>query len=813
MSRLQNFEDVIEELKYRLRDYMHDQGINTKGNFNCPHPEHQDTVASAGLVPASDFTKWKCFGCGERGDIFDLVHYLEDKPESGPAYIEETVIPLAERFGIDVKLREPTEEELFIIDSFRAYKAAADYISSNLSDLAKQEIEKREWDEESAKSRLIGSVDSFENYKMHMENHFPINFLQSIDLLKRDLFNENNLIFTVCDSHGRPCGFGARNLRHDPDNRESIKYINTSARNQIYEKSKRLYDIHIAKKESSPTYIMEGYTDVETAMQQGMKNSTCVGGTAFTEHHIVELSRLGKTDVVLAMDGDKAGHNSVNAILKSFTAHRQFTIHVISIPENLDPDGYIRKYGVERFKKLRHWTAFEWTLSLYDDRIDSALIRKEVVPIIASQWSPIEREKMAKVLSDKIGVSVNAIIDEVSQILNEKEAKKAQEQESVISSLISDLKQNPRDWRLSMNSAMQNLENLSSDYNEETFSSAAYLKELNLIEEDEEQSEETETFFHLENMKEFSEAVRGDWRECLNVIGGGANTGKTAFMANLALAIAQIDDFPEEESPLVLFHTIDDTVRQFTTRLACQFATELMPHITLNMIKRPNAYPQTKMINEARRYAYSKLKELVATNRIVVKGGEEGGGANLSFGRDLISHYRKLYPKRRMQYFVDNFHRLRDFSHISDERLRFKKLSTASKDIAKEFDMTVWATMEYNKSGSWEGRPTNNSISESIAMEYDANLICHVYNDLHTKRDDAEIFFKRTDDEGREYKAPRVELIFGKNKISDYKGTLYFDFYTEQSRYQAVPRSVVNEDINRAREARKQDKQGARRTY
>ena len=812
MSRLQNFEEVAEQLKYKLRDYMKEKGISTVGNFSCPHPAHEDKVASAGLVPASDFTKWKCFGCGERGDIFDMISYLDGKPASGPQFIEETLIPLAEQHGIEVKLREPTEEERFRIDSFRAYKNAAEYISRNVTAAAEEEMKKRGWDKVSCTERLIGSVPSFDSYSEFMqERGFSISFLTDIDLYKRDLFNENNLIFTVCDQHGRPCGFGAKNLIFDKSNPESKKYINTSAKAQIYEKSKRLYNIHIAKRTDEPVYIMEGYGDVETALQHGMSNATCVGGTAFTEHHIVELSKLGKTDIVICMDGDEQGLKSIDSILEKFVSHRQFTINIVSIPEGLDPDDFIRKYGIQKFQQLRQWTAFEWKLNGYDDRIDPTLIRREVVPIIASQWSPIERERMAQILSDRIGVSTGAILQEVSQILDEKQARKAQEQETLISSLIGDLRMNPADWRLSISSATQNLELLSSDYSEETFSSVAYLKELSLIEEMEQNLDESEVTYHIPGMPEFSDAVKGDWTSTLNVIGGGANTGKTALMSNLALSLARLDGFEDDESPLILFHTIDDTVRQFTTRLVCQFAYERMANITLNMIKRPNAYQQTRIINEARKYGYQKLRELISSNRLIVRGGEEGGGASLSFAKDMISYYKKLYPHKKVQYFLDNFHRLRDYSHISDERVRFKKLSTATKDIAKEHEMPIWATMEYSKSGTWEGRPTNNSISESIAMEYDANLICHVYNDLHVKRDDAEIYFNRTDSEGNQYKAPRIELIFGKNKINEYKGTLYFDFFTEQSRFQAVPRSVVNEDIQRLREARDQEKKNARR--
>lgn len=803
MSRIKNFDEVVERIKSHLVDYLEEQGINTKTNFNCIDKDHEDQVASCGVMKQSDFTKWHCFGCGTFGDIFDACASLEGKPDSGPEYIKETVLYLADKYGIEIQMEEPTEEEKYRMEAFNAYKKAAHYIAAHPTDKALEEMRRREWDTKECATRLIGSVDSFENYKEYMKSQgFTVSFLDSIDLMNKYLFNENNLLFTVCDEYGRPCGFGARNLDHDPDNKDSRKYINsknfgTDVKCQIYEKSKRLYNIHNAKREVGGLHIMEGYGDVETAIQAGLPKTVCVGGTSFTDYHIIELSKMGLTEIVLCMDGDKRGQDSLDRMLEKFTGHKEFSVYVISIPEGLDPDDYIRKYGIERFKGLKRWTAFEWKLNSYDDRIDTLLIRKEVVPLIASESSPILREEMAKTLSERIGITTDAIKAEVDQILNETERKRAQERKAILDTLITDLKICPDDWRLSVNKATQNLEMLTDAHSEDTLSAIAYLKDLESICKEEEEKDPHERTFDLPDWREFTEAVKGDWTATLNVIGGAANSGKTGLMANIALQLAKSED----DDVMVIFHTIDDTVAQFTTRLVCQFAQEIMPTITLNQIKNPNAYSQSRRINEARRYGYEELKKLVAKNKLVVRGGEQGsGGATLSFAQDLIRYNKKLYPGKRIAYFLDNFHRLRDFANL-DERIRFKNLSNATKDLAKREGIGIWATMEYNKATGQE-RPTNNSIAESIAMEYDANIIIHVYNELHNKRDDAELYFMRVDAEGRRYRAPRIELIFGKNKVSSFKGRLYFDFYTEQSRYVPVAASVVEADMQAAKEAK-----------
>ena len=84
MSRLKNFDQVVEQLKLKLIDYLEEQGINTKQQFSCIHADHTDDRPSCGIIRQSNFTKWNCFACGESGDIFDACTHLEGKPSNGP---------------------------------------------------------------------------------------------------------------------------------------------------------------------------------------------------------------------------------------------------------------------------------------------------------------------------------------------------------------------------------------------------------------------------------------------------------------------------------------------------------------------------------------------------------------------------------------------------------------------------------------------------------------------------------------------------------------------------------------------------------
>ena len=252
--KITNFDEVIESIKDHLKEYLEGKGINTNQPFKCIDPDHTDDNPSCGLVPGN--RRWNCFGCGARGDIFDAIHFMEKKPYTGAAFVQETVVYLANKFGIKVKERELAPEELRRIETFNAYKKAASYIAQHATEAAKTEMKRRNWDINLCSERGIGSVDSTHNFIHYLsEQGYSSKFLDDIDLTRNNLFNPNNLIFTVTDEKGRPCGFAAKNLLHNPKDKNSAKYINsrntdTDVRNNIYDKGKRLYNIFNAKRDN-----------------------------------------------------------------------------------------------------------------------------------------------------------------------------------------------------------------------------------------------------------------------------------------------------------------------------------------------------------------------------------------------------------------------------------------------------------------------------------------------------------------------------------------------------------------------------------
>ena len=97
-----------------------------------------------------------------------------------------------------------------------------------------------------------------------------------------------------------------------------------------------------------------------------------------------------------------------------------------------------------------------------------------------------------------------------------------------------------------------------------------------------------------------------------------------------------------------------------------------------------------------------------------------------------------------------------------------------------KYDCTICCTVEYTKIPKGE-KPNNNNIAESVALEYDANMIMHMYSELHSLREKAELYF---DEYGQQY--PIIELSLGKNKIASYKGNVWFKVYPDKAFYEEI---------------------------
>ncbi len=799
--QIKNFNEVTKELQTYLVSYLEEKGIDTKKKFSCLSPKHEDSNPSCSIIPGG--IRAFCYGCSQAFDIFDAVRILEKKAAHGPTFVTDVLQYLAEKYNVVLELGEVSEEKIYELSTYRAYKVAADYILSQpLNKIAEKEVKRRKWSHETLTSTGTGCVPSYEAFieHLHFNGYTDDEFLRDSDLTRSDIFNKDNLIFTVSDEYGHPVGFAARNLLFKKDDPTTgSKFINqrtTGIKCNIYQKGKRLYGFNLAKEEPGTIYLFEGQGDVLTAREAGLLNCCAIGSTALTTDHILLLKEFNKLNITLATDGDEAGQNAIEKLLDTrFAGHKDMRVSIIRIPGGLDPDDFIRENGIEEFRNLAKWSAFEWRLERFTDKSDPAEISKAMIPFIINEPSYLAQEDMCKILARITGYSLKAIASEVERLQNAHEERKASERRVVVERALKDVLDNPDDAETTLTSARDKLFEIAKKYDEDYMSEEACLKEITtqrLFEEN--KSDKFSGFILGPDLQNFQEAISGEWdKDVLMVIGGTANSGKTSMCTKLSYEIAS----HIENDAMVIYHTIDDTAEQLLPKYVA--IAEGSRTLSINQIKDPNYWSKQAdgyNVLHKRKLGYDLVEGLVKNGRLIIKDANHG--TTLAYVETLIAYYQEKYPQRRLVYFLDNFHKLSDFANNNEERVRFKNLSKAIKGLATRYHVPIICTMEYTKLNQGT-RPSNNSISESVAMQYDSNFIAHMYNELHDLGPQATSYHIVVKD-NQAVRMPRIEMIVGKNKISSFKNSLYFDFYPSSSDFIAIDEDVIANELALAKE-------------
>jgi len=357
--------DERDLLRLKLADYMKYMGIelNRSGFALCPlHPDKE--TKSFGIVKGRP-TQYHCFGCGAHGDIFQLAHELEGLPLNGLEFYDVTITTLAKRFGIP--LQPKTYSDTAVKNN--KMRAVFVFIKNKLmiDDMVLKYMEDRGFNKDILKRFGIGRIN-FDKLKSSLRKEFTEEVLGDTNVMHEELFKDR-IIFTLFDEYGSPIGFTGRLPEYTPESPRA-KYVN-SITNPFFDKSKYLYNLHFAK-EHEWTYVVEGQTDVLRLFVNGIHNVVATSGTSATEHHINILRSKFKR-VVWAYDGDSAGLRKVDDLRKILPRSAS-----IIIPDNHDPDSFVRNYGINAFKKLEELDNLAWTIL----RTEYNQPEKQAIPFI-----------------------------------------------------------------------------------------------------------------------------------------------------------------------------------------------------------------------------------------------------------------------------------------------------------------------------------------------------------------------------------------------------------------------------------------------
>ena len=423
---MNDIKDIIEEIKSRCDIASIISGyINIKpsgSNYKGLCPFHGEKTPSFYINTSKQI--YKCFGCGEGGDVINFIMKIENLD------FMDAVKLLADRCGIQINTNvdESTKERIEKSKKFQdIHVEAARFYFSNLiksKNPGYEYLRQRGLDDKIIKRFGLGySLDSWNSL---------MNYLISIgykdeDLIECGLFGyksetkkvydkfRNRVMFHIFDYRGNVIGFGGRVLD------DSLpKYLN-SPDTLIFNKRQNLYGLNFARKEikDRSVILVEGYMDLISLYQYGIKNVVATLGTALTDGQGSLIKRYADT-AIISYDSDEAG---IKATLRAIEILNKLDINVkvLNLKECKDPDEFIRKYGVLQFEKeiqnSTHYIKYKidnlkrnFNIQKDEDKVKFA---KEASKIIKEIKSPVEVDYYAKYLSQQIDISEESIKKEV----------------------------------------------------------------------------------------------------------------------------------------------------------------------------------------------------------------------------------------------------------------------------------------------------------------------------------------------------------------------------------------------------------------
>ncbi len=396
-------------------------------NYRAPCPFHHEKTPS--FMVSQDKQIFHCFGCGVGGNVFNFLMKYERLE------FPEAVRMLANKAGVlipDVKT-ESRQEASLMNSLYAVNELASSFFQDNLkTDKAGREaynyLTKRGLNAETIKAFKLGYATSgwetlltFVKQKGVMPDTLE---KAGLAISKEggghfDRFR-NRIMFTILDMKARILGFGGRVfLKEDT----GPKYMN-SPETPIYNKGRNLYGLNFTWKhirDEDKVVIVEGYLDLIVPFQYGIRNIVASLGTSLTQDQVRLLRRYTRNAVVI-FDPDKAGEIATLRSL-DLLLEEGLSVGVVRLPEGLDPDSFVGKYGLQEFKKgiAGAKNLFEYKMSVlfskYDKTVleDKAKIVEEMLPTISKVQNAVLQAGYIKNLSDSLSIGEEAIKQELKK--------------------------------------------------------------------------------------------------------------------------------------------------------------------------------------------------------------------------------------------------------------------------------------------------------------------------------------------------------------------------------------------------------------
>ena len=391
------------------------QGKNYKGL--CPF-HHEDTPS---FLVSPEKKIAHCFGCGGGGDPVKFIMQIEN------ISFPEAIQKLAEFNGMEYKSnfkkKEDPNKKYYEIMNVAINFYKANYEKTAFGKEAREYLINRGLTDEVINDFNIGLAPKQTDtlYKVLKES----NFLE-LDMIDSGLINSddksyhdffvNRIMFPIYNENGNPIGFSARIFNSTDKNQP--KYVN-SRESMIYHKGDVLFNIQNAKGEimkKKRVILHEGQMDVIASYKSDLKEAICTMGTALTITQARLLSKYAN-NAIICYDGDNAG---IKASKKAINIFKQvgFNVRLVLLPNGMDPDEYVLKYGIDKYKEyfeshIIDALEYQYATTLLNKNLNDNIVFKDVCNEIFNLLINEKSESIKETYLKRLAIDTNMTLDSI----------------------------------------------------------------------------------------------------------------------------------------------------------------------------------------------------------------------------------------------------------------------------------------------------------------------------------------------------------------------------------------------------------------
>ncbi|WP_420147584.1 DNA primase [Spirosoma sp.] len=435
VERIRQSADILEV----INDFV---SLKKRGsNYIACCPFHNEKTPSFNVNPVRQI--YKCFGCGKAGDA---VRFIMDIENVGYG---EALRYLAKKYGIEIEEQEQTPEELLRQNERESLLIVLNFAKTFFQETLLNTDEGKSIGLSYFRERGFTNptIEAFElGYTLDqwdallqegLRRGYNRDLLEKAGLVlikeaeaggRQKVFDRfrGRVMFPIHNVSGRVIAFGARILKTD---KSQPKYLN-SPETAVYHKSQVLYGIFQAKqaiRQEDVCYLTEGYTDVISLHQAGIRNVVASSGTSLTTEQIRLIARF-TPNVTILYDGDAAG---IKAALRGLdmVLEEGLNLRLLLLPDGEDPDSYVHKVGAEAFKTYirEHsqdfidFKARQWLTEAGDNPLKRAEGISDVCVSITKIPDPLKRQTLSQRVAQVFHVSEQTVISEINRLLRKQQ--------------------------------------------------------------------------------------------------------------------------------------------------------------------------------------------------------------------------------------------------------------------------------------------------------------------------------------------------------------------------------------------------------